>query len=404
MTLELTQVIPQIEQAVQNLRESSREQQKKLESAVKLLSEQAAHLDQLKEKLRKARTTWLVAELDRGLSGSYPLPSLPADYAVLGVDGSNIDLDRHSTLSCYLLNMGLAYLSYGSAPDARLESYARLYSAPEEMVIKDPGGGNEEKEVNAVVLGIKRQVEECALASRTLQASLPVKPTLCLFDGSLILLGLTTQDLPPFVFDVFLKNGFLTHLDQIRQISRAQPLSLASYISYPGGSQVVNVLRVAACTRPEADCKRYCNETGPTADVPCAIVTGLSDRQLFQRLLQPGRRSDIFASRSSIVTKYYGPHRVHFFYVNTGDEIARVEVPEWVAENPSLLDMAHAAIHEQCRIGRGYPIALQEAHERAVVTVADREAFRGLITRELMKDNIDRETSLKNSSKRMRWL
>ncbi|MBI4330063.1 MAG: DNA double-strand break repair nuclease NurA [Chloroflexi bacterium] len=409
MTLELSQILPQIEQAVDNLRASSREHALKKEIGLRVLRQQDSCLDQLKEKLKAARTTWLVAGLTGGLANPHSAPSLPPDFAVLAVDGSSIDFDRHRALSCYLLNTGLAYLRYGRPAEARLESYAALYSSPEDMALKDPGGSGQEQRMDSALLGIKRTVEEYARAALMVEGLAPGIATLALFDGSLILWGLTAQNFPDFVVEAFLGKGLLRHLDRLHQASLAWNVSVASYISYPGGADVVNVLRVALCPFSPPDCDRYCSFPGggPGAspkERPCAGVAGLRDRDLFQEILKPGERSDIFVSLSSVVNQHYGKHRTHFFYLNAGEEMARVEVPMWVAEKAPLLDLTHAAIVDQCRRGRGYPVALQEAHEKAVVTGADREAFWSLVTRELMQGELSGVTSAKSSSKRLRWL
>ena len=86
------------------------------------------------------------------------------------------------------------------------------------------------------------------------------------------------------------------------------------------------------------------------------------------------------------------------------DEIARVEVPEWVAMKKDLLDLTHALVLDQCRRGQGYPVALSEAHEKAVVTGADREEFWGLVEEALVEEKLPDYTSTKSRSKRTRWI
>jgi NurA-like 5'-3' nuclease len=104
------------------------------------------------------------------------------------------------------------------------------------------------------------------------------------------------------------------------------------------------------------------------------------------------------------VRDHYGPHRVHFFYLNVGQEIARLEVPAWVAEEPHALGLTHALALDSCQRGNGYPVALQEAHEQAVITGADREAFREMVERTLEGHRLPVYTSEKQRSKRQRWV
>ena len=120
-------------------------------------------------------------------------------------------------------------------------------------------------------------------------------------------------------------------------------------------------------------------------------------------MLEENERSDLFAS-TSLILEQYGDHRVRFFYLNAGSELARVEVPRWVAEDNALLELTHAALVDQCRKGHGYPVAISEAHEQAVVTVGDREEFRLIVEDALQRQRLPVYTSEKNRSKRLKWL
>ena len=68
----------------------------------------------------------------------------------------------------------------------------------------------------------------------------------------------------------------------------------------------------------------------------------------------------------------------HLYYLNGGSEIARVEAPDWLAEDSELLALSHVMLVKQCELGLGYPVAISEAHEPAVITGHDREEFRRL--------------------------
>ena len=43
----------------------------------------------------------------------------------------------------------------------------------------------------------------------------------------------------------------------------------------------------------------------------------------------------------------------HFSYLHGGSEIARVEVPGWLADDPELLALSHAMLVRQCELGTG---------------------------------------------------
>ena len=95
---------------------------------------------------------------------------------------------------------------------------------------------------------------------------------------------------------------------------------------------------------------------------------------------------------------------IYFFYLRVDDEIARVELPKWVANDESRLSLAHALVLDQCLRGHGYPVALSEAHEKAVVTGADRENFWQLVESSLVEERLPTLGSAKSQSKRTRWV
>mgnify|MGYP001089397888 CR=1 FL=1 len=155
------------------------------------------------------------------------------------------------------------------------------------------------------------------------------------------------------------------------------------------------------CPHEPVDCDRFCAAGEKRA---CDAVAGLQDRELFASLLEPGERSALFISQSSVVEKHYREHTVHFFYIRLDDEIARVEIPLWVAKGRDLVNLTHSLVLDQCQRGQGYPVALSEAHEQAVVTTADRENFWQLVEANLVEEHLPTTMSGKSRSKRTRWI
>jgi NurA-like 5'-3' nuclease len=162
------------------------------------------------------------------------------------------------------------------------------------------------------------------------------------------------------------------------------------------------MLRLMLCPYDEVNCDQHCGRGAEKRD--CDSLNELTDRDIFGRHLKPGERSAVFDSRSSVIRNYYGGQGISFFYLKLENEVARVEIPSWVADRPELLDLTHAVILKQCDSGMGYPVALMEAHEQAVVSGADREQFWRLVQGELERDNMSAAVSAKNWSKRMKWL
>ena len=328
---------------------------------------------------------------------------LPADTCVVAVDGSHVDVSRHLPARCFLINTGVSVLTYGATPEADLFSQPRLYASEEELVIRDETG-NMVQSIEGAVLSAKRAVEEIEALADVVSRLPSETPTVALLDGSLILLGLVGRGYHDFVLKELIEEGFVAALEKLRVLARDRPLAVASYVSLPNYSEVVSALRMTACAYDDPGQTFRCGLVG-NGRPPCdSCVGGVLDRQVFAALLEPGERSALFSASSRIIDNHYMGHGVDFFYVNAGEEVGRVDVPSWVAEDEGSLALVHSAIVDQCARGRGYPVALMEAHEQAAVTTSDRRYFADLVERALYEERMPVYTSEKARSKRMRWL
>lgn len=333
---------------------------------------------------------WLVAFPGSSVAGSYAPVDCPADYCVVAADGSSVAPDRHSPVRFYIINAGYAILRYGEHPSATLDSSPQLYFRDEDLYL-DP------LLRRAPMEGSRLSAKMCLAEMEILwEASGQVRGTslLALRDGSLITWGLQNED-PAFVQEQFL-GEFLSCLDSFR----AQAVPVASYVSYPGSRDVVNALRVWLCRRDAMDCEN-CQSTDDSGI--CRAMAGLTDRELFA-MLGEGERSDVFGSRSAILDQY-GTHRIHFFYMNVGGEVVRLEAPQWVTTDPEMLSLLQALIYDQClrsAIHPPYPPSLQEAHEQAIISSADRRVIDVMVQRALAEKGFVYTESAKAQSKRRR--
>jgi len=373
--------------------------QERLDYALETVYRQSEDIEALKQKISAGKYTWLVADLVDGLSSHYQTSSPPSDFTVIAADGSHIDIDRHQAARCYLINIGSIVLRYGASPDALLESAPSLYAGDEDLVISEPGVKGNERVVEGALLGIKRGVDECLKLIELVETLPEGSSTLALLDGTLILWGLEAY--PDFVGDILLNKGFLKCLGRLKELNKDRKLAVASYISHPRSMDVVNALKVGICPNNPLDTDKHCREC---LTRECDALAGVLDRELFSSLLSPGERSALFITQSNIVKKRYGEHRVYFFYLKLDDEVARVEIPQWVASDKALLELTHSFLLDQCKKGQGYPVALSEAHEQAVVTGADRENFWALVEESLTDEKMPISTSAKSRSKRTRWI
>ncbi len=403
MSLDLSNTALQIDRMVDDIKARQGDRMERLQTALDAVEsfDVAAYEDKLRQS--KATFAWNVPiPLDRP-GARYAPPSLPEDYCVVAVDGSHIDIDRHIPARCFLINIGVAVLTYGSQSDAQLSSQPYLYARDDEMVIRDVGTSREQS-IEGNVLGAKRTVDEIRALAEVVRELPADVPTLALIDGSLIMMGLMEFGNREFVLRELIEEGFVQALEDLRQMTSSRPLALASYISLPRSPEVINALRLQVCPYEIADCEYHCGKL-TNGQRPCdKSVGGLRDRDVFAEILEPGERSGLFSSSSPLVSKYYQGHDVNFFYVNAGEEIGRVEVPSWIAEDEAMLGLTHSLIIDQCRKGPGYPTTLMEAHEQAVVTTGDRRYFVELIENALQDQRMPVYTSEKNRSKRLRWL
>jgi hypothetical protein len=400
MSLDLNQIINQIQSMAAYFKLQDSSKSKKLDYALETIHKEAADFERLNDKIKTAKTTWLVPGLRESIDISKSPVKCPDNHVVIATDGSHIDVDRHQSSHCFLINIGHVILQYGDNPAASLFNKPGLFFRDEDMVISSPD--KKQVPIEGQLLGIKRSVEE----SRGLLESIEVLntnlPVLALLDGTLVLWGLAVQDYPDYVIDDLLVKGFLKTLENIKKRSQTNVIGLASYISFPRSTEVVNALRLAVCPHDNVNCDKYCS--GNNVERACDRVAGLMDRDILNELLHPGDRSAIFSSRSSIVEKYYGGNRICFFYIKLQDEICRVEVPEWIANREEIVKFIHSAILSQCELGFGYPVSLMEAHEQAVVTGADREQFWQLVEQLSGNDIMKSGTSAKQWSKKIRWI
>lgn len=370
----------------------------RLREALALLEDQIAPRD-LADKITASETGWRPALPLEPLSLRREPPVLPGDISVLASDGSTIEPDRHGAALCYLINIGLVAIKYGANPAATLFTEPFLGYEDEDLYVT---AGEQQILIAGPLLNIKRQTLEgerlVALAEREAAASLAV----ALQDGTLILGTIEGPGL-----ERWLQERALPALLSQYAVMQARRLPLAAYTSRPRSAEVVNALRVLACPLPTADCSRGCGAAGAGdghGRLICQSLGGLTDRALFGASLAPGERSAIFRSQWPISVKYYGPHQVHFFYVHVGPEVARVEVPAWVAGDPPLVDLVHGTVVDQCDRGRGYPTVLMEAHEQAVLRAAERRQFQEILEGALLREGLPLSTSEKERGKRLRAL
>lgn len=299
--------------------------------------------------------------------GVHTAPPRPPTVTVVATDGSQIFPDRHVEPACYLLNVGRVALHYGTLdpPLIAAEPTLRYRQADLDSLTEDDDPTSAPDFTAEVVSALRDELELRWLFDTAHDERRSGRPIVALADGTLIrwmLRGMKNRALE----DTLIAR-YVAELERFR----AHGIPVASFVSRPGNAEVVNLLRLH---RGEPD-------WDPLPD----SLRGLLDRHVFERTLAPGQRSALFLSRSKVLD-HYGPHRIAAFYVHLRTahgpgEVGRVEMPLWATEQPGWTDLVHAVVLDQAEKGGGYPIVLQEAHQRAVVRAEETEIFHRILAR-----------------------
>ena len=386
--LDLVAVAAQVQRMGAGMASLAQETAPRLAAALATWERAADMGPALVERIRAADTSWLVAQPLEPLA-AYDIGELK-EYRVVASDGSQILPDRHDHIPAFLVNVGIVDIDYVTA-SAKLTSTPRLSWTPDEVY---PLIGGIRQEADPRVVGARRFAAECHALIESVADVRPY-PTVAFVDGSLLLWWLETDpDRLKHLHPDDVKVKTFEALNELLQAMLHTSAHLAAYNSSPRTTDVVSMLKVVMCTEDPVDCNRCPYESGakawnaqleiagasllPVPSKPCEEAHPVTDATLYRSLLQPGQRSTRFRSSSPVANAYSTP--IDFVYIHAGDEIARIEFP--ASTKPDDLDTLCGAVLDQIAKGLGYPVALAEAHEQAVVKGTDRRAFLELVRRQ----------------------
>jgi hypothetical protein len=303
------------------------------------------------------------------LSCVYDVADQKNSYEICAVDGSQIYPDRHQGIDCYLINIGIVHFIYNA------RSYVDFYSDPY-LFFHDAADMNSFEATPELI--------SCQRTEYELQAML--HKNVCsgtwMLDGSLIFWHLGSKE-------SIEKNRFFKKYIEILQRVYDRRILHAGYISLPKSRELIHILQAVAML-PEH------KEFGEHFAGRCLV-----DADILGLFLRPGQRTTIFENHAPIVTLYPDSLRPCFFYIHTGTEIARIEIPAWIACQQILIDQLASIILDQAGKGNGYPVCLAEAHEQAVVKSSDRELFYMLLQKVMQDKKISYTFSQKSMHKRI---
>jgi hypothetical protein len=327
------------------------------------------------ERFTRSLVTWT-----EHLALAQKIPPLHENYSVIAVDGSQVYPDRHlAGVSCYLLNAGGCILRY-----TQERGSAHFFTFPRLGV---PSQDAEEAEFSVDLVDLEREGYEFEVALEQLAANTDGQQPICLVDGSLIFWHLESKT--PAIREHFLQL-YLHYLEQFMN----RGILVAGYISLPKSRELVHLLQAGLCSYeafPSSPLAGYQKQH-------CATAHQLTDTTIAQWFLPPQARSTLFRSTSQITKQYPESLKPYFFYLNVGQEIARIEIPAFIAQNHQLVEKIAQVCVDQSIKGYGYPVVLAEAHEQAVIKGPDRDFFYHLIC----KIGIDQQKRMVVSQKSMK--
>jgi hypothetical protein len=313
--------------------------------------------------------------LDENLASSYGIPDSVIQATLIAADGSQINPDRHASIQFGLINVGsiTMKLNSGETPEVSTDT---------ELIYGDdlfPNG----IPMSEGLVALKRDLAERSVLDKL---SKDIKGDVVTFtDGPIELWSAKGEDATSYTDYIQKYLGVLSRL-------QTRGIITAGYVDKPSADLVVRLLEIMMADNEQI---KKLRDFHPLRNV--------SDRWLFGEkenpLLKAGERSAIFKIQSSSEKNYTGVLELHFFYLNVGTDEkpypVRVEVPKWVVDDKTKLNLLHAVLVEQCKMmgSKPYPYLLNRAHEIAVVKNEEKQQIEQLLTLEIKNQGEEIDTT-----------
>ncbi len=373
MALELNKLTKDVDALGQNLAERLAQLAERLPAAQASLTAIGVADDLLRKKIKAAGKRWAGAfPTSEPVDAAFSLPAVPPRYNVIAADGSQIYPDRHGIALYYLINIGSIVFRSGVAQAPSISSEPQVFYADADLYEEE--GGRKP----TVLIDAERDRRELAELASLASLEQPTAPSVAVLDNGLL------SYLPLLMDDGDELDELLRlYLDEFDRL-RSSGAAVAGVVDRPRAANVVRLLYLNNLPLEQIS-KEALSHLGPFEHITDGVLFGF---------LQPGERSAIFIHASPVNDIHYSKrgHLVYFFYLNAGrpgkDGLLRVEVPEWVANDPAQLDLVHLALVEQSRVADGFPYVLMRAHELAVVTMAERRVFDEMVMGSLIRQRL----------------
>lgn len=310
-------------------------------------------------------------------------PAPPPQATLIATDGSQIMPDRHAAYLYYLINVGGIVYHHGESRPPETFTVPQLVYPPDDNDL-------DTFNISSGAVSIERDVKEIeTLAQQTFHHRHDSNLTLAVLDQRLLYWPIGSEGVA--------ENAAVTewgnHMTGIRQTGAL----LCGYIDRPGSIGVTTLLKsITAVSDPKFNWRLLGTQKA---------TQGLTDRDLFGAFLAPGQRSKVFVYVSppnNTFAEQDPANEVCFFYVNpasSNQQIARVDIPRWVAEDEGAVTAVHALIIDQCRLLGDYPYVLARADETAVVGRQDASELNFMIDVIMERHGLHAAVTAKQGSK-----
>jgi len=376
MPINYQQIHVRIKEIGAGARERRKTMEERRKKARDLLTAYASELDFLRAKVDSAKQAdaniRCAYPLDESLASSHPAPGEASDAVLIAADGSQINPDRHAPVQFGLVNVGAISMKLNSGETPEIFTESELLYGDDLLPNGIP--------MSDGMVALRRDLAE---RKKLDDLSKTFKGQVVTFtDGPIELWGAKGEDANAYAEFI---QKYLTTLSRLQ----TRGVITAGYVDKPSADLVVRLLEIASAPVGRDNISTNLRDYHP--------LRGVSDRWLFGErrdpLLGPGERSAVFGIQSSSEKNYKGALSLHFFYLNVGTDghpwPVRVEIPKWVADDKTGLDLLHSVLVSQCRMmgSKPYPYLLHRAHETAVVKMEEKQQIEQLLTLELRHNN-----------------
>mgnify|MGYP001813021346 CR=1 FL=1 len=386
MTLDLAGLTGDLNKMSETLAQLDKARRTLLEIALERLRKYAHALDEVNAKVQLTRDKnlhWRGAypAAEEALDSRIPCPEMPPQANIIANDGSQVPIDRHAAALYYALNIGHIVYAYGDDVPPTVGTQPSLHFHDHELF-----DDNHRPISNAVVNARRTVLEMQSLATLAEGFAGQEPPMAVLSDGPLMWVqpGDTPQER---------QRNLEPYLENLARL-KVSGAALAGYVDRPGSTGVISLLHLANLESDEIT-----KESVARPD-----LVGLLDARLFGELLRPGERSALFV-RQSPTNKFYASkgQEIWHCYDNVSQDaqpmIVRMEMPGWVALDPTRRDLLHATVWQQCRVIGGYPYVLARAHELALISTDERRSLEEMVIGALRRRGVDAQPSNKARQK-----